>query len=281
MRKHSIANSRVTVVDALFPLVRQHILGTILVEPARWWYLSELAHHLGSTPSSLQREIPLLMNAGILEERQDGTRTYFRAQQASPAYRNLRGIFAKTQEARKKSQSRVPKRLSALRPLVSRELISRYNREELYQKVWSQPIQKLAPVYGLSDVRLGKVCRKLRIPTPGRGYWNKKNAGKPVGRRPPLPFVATVASETLRPLSKALPASLVVSSDCTASKPGKAMRLMCYPKPKLKAIMVEASRKARLSLSSFIIRSALERTAAMMKCDVTDLVSADELAQYV
>jgi hypothetical protein len=87
----------------------------------------------------------------------------------------------------------VPKRLSAL-PLVSRELISRYTREELYKGVWSQPIQRLAAAYGLSDVGLGKVCRKLRIPLPGRGYWNKKNAGKPVGTRPPLPFIAKVES---------------------------------------------------------------------------------------
>jgi hypothetical protein len=56
---------------------------------------------------------------------------------------------------------------------------------------------------------------------------------------------------------------------------------MVYPRRKIKAIMVKASRKAGLSLSSFIIRSALKRTAAMMKCDVTDLIPADELAQYV
>jgi DNA-binding transcriptional ArsR family regulator len=197
MREHSVAKSKVAVLDALFPAVRQHILGAILAAPARWWYLSELAHHLGTTPSSLQRELPLLVNAGILEERREGTRTNFRAQQASPTYRNLRGIFAKTQEDRKKSQSRVPKRCSAL-PLVSRELISRYNRKELYKRVWSQPIQKLAAAYGLSDVGLGKVCRKLRIPLPGRGYWNKKNAGQPVGPRPPMPFIAKVESSAKR-----------------------------------------------------------------------------------
>jgi len=201
MRKHSVAKSKVTVLDALFPAVRQHILGTILAEPARWWYLSELAHHLGTTPSSLQRELPLLVNAGILEERRDGTRTYFRAQQASPTYRNLRGIFAKTQEDRKKSQSPVPKRLSPL-PLVSRELISRYNREELYKEVWSQPIQRLAAAYGLSDVGLGKVCRKLWIPLLGRGHWTKKKAGKPVGTCPPLPFIEVESSMETRPLRK-------------------------------------------------------------------------------
>jgi hypothetical protein len=54
------------------------------------------------------------------------------------------------------------------------------------------------------------------------------------------------------------------------------MKVMVYPRPKIKAVMVKASRKPGLSLSSFIIRSALKRTAAM-----TDLVSADEFAQYV
>jgi hypothetical protein len=281
MRKHSVAKSKVTVLDALFPAVRQHILGTILAGPARWWYLSELAHHLGTTPSSLQRECPLLVNAGILEERRDGTRTYFRAQQASPTYRNLRGIFVKTQQDREKTQSPVRKKLSRL-PLASRELISRYNREELSKRVWSQPIQKLAAAYGLSDVGLGKVCRKLKIPLPGRGYWTKRSAGKPVGTRPPLPFIAKVESsmETPRPLRKATPRRRAASG-CTPSKPGAAMKVMVYPRPKIKAILVKASRKVGLSLSSFIIRSALKRTAAMMKCDVTDLIPADELAQYV
>ena len=97
MRKHSAAKPKFTILDALFPWVQQHILGTILAERVRWWYLSELAHHFRATPSSLQRELPLLVNAGFLEERRNGTRTYFRAQQASPTYRNLRGIFAKTQ----------------------------------------------------------------------------------------------------------------------------------------------------------------------------------------
>jgi hypothetical protein len=68
--------------------------------------------------------------------------------------------------------------------VVSRELTSPYNREELYKRVWSQA------TYGLSDLRLGKVCKKLKIPVPGRGYWANKSAGKPVATRPPLPSAA-------------------------------------------------------------------------------------------
>jgi hypothetical protein len=80
-----------------------------------------------------------------------------------------------------------PKRkIQAQIPTVSRELLSRYNREELYEKAWSQPMQKLAKGYGVSDVGLAKVCKKLYIPVPGRGYWAKKAARRPVAKRPSL-----------------------------------------------------------------------------------------------
>jgi hypothetical protein len=63
-----------------------------------------------------------------------------------------------------------------------------WNRDELYAEIWEQPMVKIAPKYGISAVALGKVCRKLQIPLPGRGYWVKKDFGKPV-KRVPLPVV--------------------------------------------------------------------------------------------
>ncbi len=59
-----------------------------------------------------------------------------------------------------------------------------WNRLDLYNEVWNQPLVKLSRRYGISDVRLGKVCRKLKIPHPGRGYWAKKKAGSAVERMP-------------------------------------------------------------------------------------------------
>jgi hypothetical protein len=59
-----------------------------------------------------------------------------------------------------------------------------WNREELYAEVWGQPLVKIAPKYGISAVALGKVCHKLQIPLPGRGYWVKKEFGKPVAHLP-------------------------------------------------------------------------------------------------
>jgi hypothetical protein len=59
-----------------------------------------------------------------------------------------------------------------------------WNREELYNEVWEQPLVKTATKYGVSAVALGKVCRKLQIPLPRRGYWTKREFGKPVERLP-------------------------------------------------------------------------------------------------
>ena len=59
-----------------------------------------------------------------------------------------------------------------------------WNRLDLYNEVWKQPLIKLSLKYGISDVRLGKVCRELKIPHPGRGYWAKRKAGKRVVQLP-------------------------------------------------------------------------------------------------
>jgi DNA-binding MarR family transcriptional regulator len=59
-------------LDALFPRTRQAVLAATLVHSGKWWYLSDLARHLGSTPSSLQRELLQLSTAGILLTRKDG-----------------------------------------------------------------------------------------------------------------------------------------------------------------------------------------------------------------
>ncbi len=84
------------LVDALFPKTRRGILAAIYGQPDRWWYLSELAEHLHTRPSSLQRELGSLAASGILRQRQDGRRTYFQAESDSPVYPELRGIVVKT-----------------------------------------------------------------------------------------------------------------------------------------------------------------------------------------
>jgi hypothetical protein len=65
--------------------------------------------------------------------------------------------------------------------------LRKYNRDVLYEEVWTEPVQKLAKKYGVFDVGLAKACRKLRVPLPGLGYWAKRMAGKQVRMRPALP----------------------------------------------------------------------------------------------
>lgn len=59
---------------------------------------------------------------------------------------------------------------------------------DLYDLFWSEPMRTLAARFGMSDVALGKVCRKAGIPLPGLGYWAKRQAGKrpvQIALRPP------------------------------------------------------------------------------------------------
>ena len=87
---------RKSALDSLFPGMRQQVLAATLTRPEKWWYLSELAEFLHTRPSSLQRELSALAQTGILEQRRDGRRMYFKAEKRSPIFRELRSIFEKT-----------------------------------------------------------------------------------------------------------------------------------------------------------------------------------------
>jgi predicted nucleotidyltransferase len=84
------------VLEALFPPTRSDVLVALFGQPQRWWYLSELAEHLGTRPSSLQRELASLVAAGILERRQEGRRTYYRAETRAAVYPELHELVEKT-----------------------------------------------------------------------------------------------------------------------------------------------------------------------------------------
>jgi predicted nucleotidyltransferase len=85
-----------TALKALFPTVRGDILAATLTQPDKWWYLSELAQFLRTTPSSLQRDLKALVVGGILQRRREGTRAYFKADKRSPLFTELRGLVEKT-----------------------------------------------------------------------------------------------------------------------------------------------------------------------------------------
>ena len=64
------------------------------------------------------------------------------------------------------------------------------SREELYERIWAEPMQAVAVTFGISGVALAKRCRRAGIPVPGRGYWAKKAVGKRV-RQVALPAAKT------------------------------------------------------------------------------------------
>ena len=92
---HKTRNPK-AALDALLPKTRQAILAATLMDPDRWWYMSDLAKQIGRTPSSLQRELAALTEVGILRRRREGNRMYFQADRDCPFFGELRGILAKT-----------------------------------------------------------------------------------------------------------------------------------------------------------------------------------------
>ena len=56
--------------------------------------------------------------------------------------------------------------------------------EFVVKRVWSQSVTKIAKESGISGVTIAKVCRRLSIPLPGRGYWAQNSHGHEASRKP-------------------------------------------------------------------------------------------------
>ncbi len=81
-------------------------------------------------------------------------------------------------------------------------------REELFEQVWQTPMTQLAKEYGISDVGLAKVCKRMEVPRPPRGYWAKVEAG----RAPPKPKLKPLTKQgidsvVITPVGDSYPAS--------------------------------------------------------------------------
>ncbi|PUB84840.1 MAG: hypothetical protein DBP02_07505 [gamma proteobacterium symbiont of Ctena orbiculata] len=67
----------------------------------------------------------------------------------------------------------------------------------MFALVWERPATVVARELGISDVALGKLCRRLQVPKPPRGYWARVASGK-TPRKPPLPAYRTEVEGRLR-----------------------------------------------------------------------------------
>jgi len=52
------------------------------------------------------------------------------------------------------------------------------SREELFAMVWERSTQEVARELGVSDVAVGKLCARLQVPKPPRGYWARVQSGQ-------------------------------------------------------------------------------------------------------
>jgi len=60
------------------------------------------------------------------------------------------------------------------------------DRETLYKLVWSEPMLKVAARYDVSSSYLARICTRMNVPRPERGYWAKLAVGR-APKQPPLP----------------------------------------------------------------------------------------------
>ena len=87
---------RNSTIDYILPKTRQKILSLMLLNPDKWWYMTEIANSLNLSISSLQRELFSLVKADILQSRKDGNRIYYKSQRLNPIFEELQSIMIKT-----------------------------------------------------------------------------------------------------------------------------------------------------------------------------------------
>lgn len=148
-------------------------------------------------------------------------------------------------------------------------------REQLFESVWSRPMVQVARDLGISDVGLKKICLKMAVPTPGRGYWRRKEQGfnVPEPKLPKLPTGAVsqvsitrnASSRGERPESDPPPQGLAEALD-VANKETEAHRLVQRARKSLgKAKLTEKGLvrpTAENLISISVSRDALDRALA-------------------
>jgi AcrR family transcriptional regulator len=70
------------------------------------------------------------------------------------------------------------------------------SRRDLHDLVWSQPMASAAAGLGLSLNGLAKICDRVLVPYPGRGYWGRSVPARPAARAP-LPPAPDGCSELI------------------------------------------------------------------------------------
>ena len=93
-RRTPPAEDRLAAV--LFGKSMRRILALLFGRPDRRYFLREIARAAGTPPSSLQRELAALVDAGALTQTREGRQVYYQANAACPIFEELKSIAAKT-----------------------------------------------------------------------------------------------------------------------------------------------------------------------------------------
>lgn len=84
------------------------------------------------------------------------------------------------------------------------------SREELFALIWEKPTVEVAREMGISDVAVAKLCTRLQVPKPPRGYWARIEAGQ-TPRRPPLRAFRDEIEERRKVLARPKPGVIRLS----------------------------------------------------------------------
>lgn len=85
-----------SLADALFPKVRQRVLGVLYGNPGRSFYANEVIALAQSGTGAVQRELAALSESGLLVVNKQGNQKHYQANAAAPVYEELRGLVLKT-----------------------------------------------------------------------------------------------------------------------------------------------------------------------------------------
>ena len=85
-----------SIGDALFTKTQQRVLGLLYGKPDKSFYTNEIFRHAAMGRGTVRRELEKLSSAGLLLVSNAGNQRYYRANPASPVFKELTAIVRKT-----------------------------------------------------------------------------------------------------------------------------------------------------------------------------------------
>lgn len=84
------------LLDTLFGVQRQRVLGWLLLHPDESLHVRELARLTNTSAGSLHRELVRLAEAGLITRSARGNQVLYQANRECPVFAELAGLFRKT-----------------------------------------------------------------------------------------------------------------------------------------------------------------------------------------